>query len=174
MTPLEQMEALGLRTSCKIATIQDVRGAVELAPNPTNKARKMISAFVTESFEFLEEGDVFARLVSQYFFKYLLEDLHRDPLQALEQSQLDAVHYINNNQWMYVGTDADKSIKPENTKEKKLTLYDRALAFVDQNRDLPNKDIVRHFEKVFGMTKSGAQSYSHNVRSKLGMIERKS
>jgi hypothetical protein len=172
MKPLEFLEKQGIHTDSILAAIQDVRAIVESAAEPTTMVQQIVMGLTNERFEFLETGNTYARLMCQYFVRRIIQDPHRDANSALELSQLDAVHFIKNNKWIYAGSDADKSIRPEQIKEKRLTLYDQAYAFIDEHRTLTNKQIVEHFVKQLGMTKTGAQSYSHNIRSKLGMIQK--
>lgn len=174
MKPLEFLEKQGIDTNSILGAVQDVRYVVESAPVPSEKVYEIVTGLTDEPFEFLETGHTYARLMCQYFVRRIVEDPLCNPGIALEHSQLDAVHMIKKNKWMYVGTDADKTIRPEQVKEKRLTLYDRAYQFIDENRTLTNKQIVEHFVKQLGMTKTGAQSYSHNIRSKLGLIVKNS
>lgn len=174
MKPLEYLDSLGICTTSITGAIQDVRRIVEDAgEDGVEAAADIIRGLVQEPFEFLETGNTYARLACQHFVRMILWDPVRDSDAALEVAQLDAVHFIKKNKWMFAGTDADKSIKPEMVKApKKLTLYEQATEYIEQNPTAPNKQFVNHFVQQLGMSKSGAQSYSHNIRSKLGMIHR--
>ena len=179
---------MGLTTSSVLRSIQEVREMVELAPNPLEKASKIIYDIIGITHKFDDQKT--ALHVTQAIVKTYIENDSYDEELALSEAIGKATRIRAEDPWMFAvsttplargetvsaiieGIDVQVAVKGGKIKKGGKLILATALFkkhITDVEVPITNKEFVQMLIKQLGMSLAGANTYSWTLRKAAGLI----